>query len=173
MQCGFGMQRPVLAVYIENRPPMSEYHALSGIQALLPGEIELINSHCGNGWRKVFNVYAKLLFALEPMRFAFSTQASSWQQYRDHYLLQKNSGTALLFSPPDISERTETIHLIAGRTYAKKCLMASLDCHFDWLSHDFAIDPHNRVLVSPYFDYRQLTNEKIDYLATLISRCAG
>lgn len=174
MQCGFGVQQPVLAVYIENCPPMSEYHALSGIQALSSGEIEMINSHCGNGWRKVFNVYAKLLFALDPVCFTFSQQAASWQQYRDHHLLQKHSSTALLFSMPDISERNkETIHLIAGRTYAKKCLVAGLNCQLNWLSHDFAIDQQHKVLVSPYFDYRQLTNEKIHYLATLIKGCAS
>ncbi|MDX3775008.1 hypothetical protein QE250_12865 [Chromatiaceae bacterium AAb-1] len=169
MAYGFGERNPVIAVYVENRPPMPQYQDLQHIQALQPADIDIINSHCGNGWRKLFNVYAKLLFALHPAQFAFSQQAVSWQQYRDQHLLQQHSGTALLFSLPDITGRTETIHLIAGRTYARKCLDAGLNCQFEWLSHEFAIDRYHKVLVSPYFDYRQLTNEKITYLAALMA----
>lgn len=148
---------------------MPEYRDLNYVQALQAAEIDVINSHCGNGWRKLFNVYAKLLFALEPSLFPFRTQASSWQQLRDQQLLQRSSGTSLLFSPPLPEPTARTIHIIAGRTYAKTLIMQGLNSQLIWLNNEFAIDKNQRLLVCPYFDYRQLTNEKICYLATLIA----
>lgn len=165
---GFGDSAALIRVYIVNRPPMGEYANLQAVQALHSGEIELINRYCGNGWRKVFNVYAKLLFALEAKQFTFSAQAASWQQYRDQLLLQAGSGTALLFSPPELKPAAKTVHIIAGRTYAKTLLDAGLPVQFNWLNNEFAVDKFNRLLVCPYFDYRQLNNEKLTFLAQLI-----
>ncbi len=148
---------------------MPEYLDLDYVKALQPAGIDIINSHCGNGWRKLFNVYAKLLFSLNPSLFSFQTQAASWQQLRDQQLLQQNSATSLLFSPPVLEPATDTIHIIAGRTYAKALVAQGLNSQLNWLNHEFAIDKNQRLLVCPYFDYRQLTNEKISYLAALIA----
>ncbi|MCS4309305.1 hypothetical protein M2404_003676 [Rheinheimera pacifica] len=147
---------------------MAEYADLVTIQPLHSGETELINRACGNGWRKVFNVYAKLLFALDTKLFAFTQQAATWQQYREQCLLQAGSNTALVFSTPDLQPAKETVHIIAGRTHAKVLLEAGLAVQFSWLNNEFAVDKHNRVLVCPYFDYRQLNNEKLAFLARLI-----
>ena len=170
---GFGDATATLRVYIANRPPMAEYADLDTVQPLHSGEIDLINRACGNGWRKVFNVYAKLLFTLDTQQFTFTQQASSWQQYRDQHLLQAYSNTALLFSVPALQRATNTVHIIAGRTHAKALLDAGFAAQLHWLNHEFAIDQHHRVLVCPYFDYRQLNNEKLTYLATLIKTLAG
>lgn len=169
MQAGFGDQQAQIRVYVAKRPPMQEYAYLSTIQPLLQGEIALINQACGNGWRKLFNVYAKLLFAL-PASFGFLQQASSWQAYRDSVLLQAASNTALLFSSPQLTPPSNTLHIIAGRTYAKTLVEAGLPLQLSWLNAEFAIDSHNRVVVCPYFDYRQLNNEKIGYLVSLIQQ---
>ncbi|WP_445768595.1 DUF6942 family protein [Rheinheimera sp.] len=169
---GFGDATATLRVYIANRPPMTEYAALAAVQPLHSGEIELINRACGNGWRKVFNVYAKLLFALDTQQFTFTQQASSWQQYRDQHLLQAASNTALLFSAPVLHADQKAIHIIAGRTHTKALLDAGLPLQLNWLNHEFAIDQHHRVLVCPYFDYRQLNNEKLAQLAGLITTFA-
>jgi len=170
---GFGDANASIRVYMAKPPPMAEYGNLALVQPLHSGEIALINQVCGNGWRKVFNVYAKLLFALDPTQFSFSQQASSWQQYRDTFLLQGASSTALLFglpvfSVPETQTSTKTVHIIAGRTHAKALLDAGLPAQLIWLNHEFAIDKHRRLLVCPYFDYRQLNNEKLVYLAQLI-----
>lgn len=167
---GFGSEQAQIKVYVAKRPPMQEYAYLPGIQPLQQGEIALINQACGNGWRKVFNVYAKLLFALEPKLFGFAQQAADWQQYRDQQLLQAGSGTALLFSPPQLNANNKTIHIIAGRTHAKALVEQGLACQLNWLNHEFAIDEYQRLLVCPYFDYRQLNNEKIAYLAALLAQ---
>ncbi len=165
---GLGDNRAGIAVYLANRPPMAEYAGLSGVQPLHSGEIALINQSCGNGWRKVFNVYAKLLFALDCRQYSFQQQASSWQAYRDTQLLQAGSGTALLFSAPSLSVHTKAIQIIAGRSHAKALINAGLPAQLHWLNNEFAVDTHHRVVVCPYFDYRQLNNEKLIYLAQLI-----
>jgi hypothetical protein len=165
---GFGDAAACIRVYIANRPPMAEYADLVTMQPLHSGEIELINRACGNGWRKVFNVYAKLLFALDTKQFAFTQHAVSWQQYRDDYLLQAGSGTALMFSRPQLKPAKDAVHIIAGRTYAKTLLENGLAAQLNWLNNEFAVDKHNRVLVCPYFDYRQLNNDKLAVLARLI-----
>lgn len=165
---GFGDVAACIRIYIANRPPMAEYAGLQAVQALHSGEIELINRACGNGWRKVFNVYAKLLFVLDTKQFAFAQQAGSWQQYREQHLLQAGSNTALMFSAPDLKPTTKTVHIIAGRTHAKALLEAGLAAQLSWLNNEFAVDKHNRLLVCPYFDYRQLNNEKLAFLAQRI-----
>jgi hypothetical protein len=165
---GLGDQNASFRVYVENRPKMPQYQQLFDCEAMQKGDIDLIYQHCGNGWRKLFNVYAKLLCVLDPTRFPFPTQASSWQQYRDQFLLQKASDTALLFDIPQLKPADTTIHLIAGRTHAKQLIERGLACQLHWLNEEFAIDPNNKVLVTPYFDYRQLSNEKIEFSVQLI-----
>ena len=165
---GLGDNRARVNVYIANRPPMAEYAALQTVQPLQRGEIDLINQACGNGWRKVFNVYAKLLFALDKTQFTFSQQAASWQQYRDKHLLQANSATALRFHLPVLQPLTGLIHIIAGRTHARTLLDQGMSAQLHWLNNEFATDKQQRLLVCPYFDYRQLNNEKVALLARLI-----
>ncbi len=165
---GLGDKNATFRVYVQNRPKMPQYQQLFGCEAMQAGDIDLIYQHCGNGWRKLFNVYAKLLFALDSKLFRFPTQATSWQQYRDQFLLQHASDTALLFDAPELNPAGNTIHLIAGRSHAKQLIERGLACQLHWLNEEFAIDPTNKVLVTPYFDYRQLNNEKIAKSAGLL-----
>lgn len=153
---------------------MSEYADLVNIKPLTRGEISLINDACGNGWRKVFNVYAKVLFSLEPTLFPYQKVENTWQHYRDKHLLQHNSRTALLFSAPQLNTtkgnaEQQFIHIICGKSYAKHLLNSGqLAAQLIWLDEEFAIDKNNRIIVCPYFDYRQLSNIKIERLAALI-----
>ena len=62
---GLGVQEAALQVYIANRPPLPEYEMLSKLQPMQPGDIARIAAETGNHWRKIFNVYAKLVFALK------------------------------------------------------------------------------------------------------------
>ena len=165
---GLGDLNASFRVYVQNRPKMPQYQQLFDCEAMHKGDIDLIYQHCGNGWRKLFNVYAKLLCALDPKLFHFPTQAANWQQYRDQFLLQQASGTALLFDAPLLNSADKTIHLIAGRTHAKQLIERGLGCQLHWLNEEFAIDPTTKVLVTPYFDYRQLSNEKIEFTVQLI-----
>lgn len=171
---GFGTDDYQIAVYIANRPPIYEYQQLDQLTALTTGEITNIGQQCGNGWRKVFNVYAKLLYALDKEQFNFATFAPTWQQYRDDFLLQTHSKTSLLFSAPQLKSikqnaNQKAVHIIMGKTHAKSLLSTGeLDVELIWLNNEFAINRSQRVIVCPYFDYRQLSNIKIEWLAELI-----
>lgn len=171
---GFGTCDYQIAVYIGNRPPIYEYQQLKHLTELTTGEITYIGQHCGNGWRKVFNVYAKLLYALDRDKFNFASYASTWQQFRDGFLLQSPSRTSLLFSAPQLKSNQDNtnqkaIHIIMGKTYAKSLLNTrAIDIELIWLDNEFAINRSQRVIVCPYFDYRQLSNIKIEKLAELI-----
>lgn len=168
---GLGCKHYDFAVYIANQPNMSEYQCLEDVVALQKGEIDVINNACGNGWRKVFNVFAKLLYALNATEFDYSKKSPTWQAYRDTVLLQRNSATALLFSPPQLDIHSNVIHIICGRTYATELLTSgALTSDLLWLDSEFAIDTSNKLIVCPYFDYRQLSNIKITRLAGLIAQ---
>ena len=168
---GLGCPTFNFAVYIGNTPAMLEYQDLRTISPLTRGEIGSIGQACGNGWRKVFNVYAKLLYSLNRNDFEFSQLALSWQQYRDAFLLQSGSNTALLFSPPQIDPDSKKYHVICGKTYAKQLLeTGQLKADLNWLDDEFAVDNKSRLIVCPYFDYRQLSNIKIERLAQLLGQ---
>jgi hypothetical protein len=177
---GFGDSDFNFAVYIANKPNMLEYQALCGVTELVEGEINVINQACGNGWRKVFNVYAKLLYALDKKSFDYSTKAPTWQDYRDKHLLQGQSKTALLFSAPqlvtnnivvnNIIANKNTVHIICGKGHAKALISTGkIHTNLVWLDDEFAVDIENRLIVCPYFDYRQLSNIKIERVASLLA----
>lgn len=166
---GLGCSAFKIAVYLANTPNMSEYNKLDTLYPLVKGELARIGVACGNGWRKVFNVYSKLLYELDPAYFPYRCLAPTWQVYRDDFLLQQGSGTALLFSPPIVNEIDDCIHIIMGKTYAKELInSAKLNCSLIWLDDQFALDVNKRIIVCPYFDYRQLSNQKIVRLAGLM-----
>ena len=161
LPCGLGDGRAKFRVYIANRPPLDEYQYLVGMQPLMEGDIARIAQQTGNHWRKIFNVYAKLAFALNPGSFA------TWQLYRDAFLLRENSNQALLFSAPDLTQ--QGLHIVMGKTYAKTL---QLGADLAPVDADFQIDKNKRLLVVPYFDYRQLSNEKLARLQMLIGSMA-
>jgi hypothetical protein len=153
---------------------MLEYQGLEEVMPLIEGEINVINKACGNGWRKVFNVYAKLLYALDKKHFDYSDKAPTWQDYRDRYLLQAQSKTVLLFSAPQLMSNIEMpnkkiVHIICGKGHAKALINSGkLVDNLVWLDDEFAIDRENKFIVCPYFDYRQLSNIKIERLSSLL-----
>ena len=169
---GLGDKQAKIQVYIENTPPLTTYQTLTKLRPVTNGEIKFIADKTGNHWRKVFNVYAKLCFELAPLNF------NTWQELREQHLLQLNSQLALLFSPPqhinadsssnnNINNGDHIIKIIMGKTYASKLNIAQQAL---WLNEFFAIDTVNKIIISPYFDYRQLSNIKISQLANLIKK---
>jgi len=178
---GLGSVNAQLNVHIANRPPLERYQNLRSFTVLSPGEIASVAKETGNHWRKIFNVYAKLVYALDQKieslscqkkavkRLHFGSQRyDNWQAYRDAVLLQAGSDTALWFSQEfDASEGSsseQSLHIIMGRQYA-----ASLDLPamvtFD---ADFSLNRERRVIIAPYFDYRQLSNKKLEVLVGLL-----
>ncbi len=157
---GLGDVGAPLCVYIANRPPLQCYESLDGLQALAEDEVAYIAAQTGNHWRKIFNCYAKLGYQLDPQGF------SRWQDYRDQYLLQAGSGQALLFSPPQPSEE---VSIVMGKSYAEQLRGQGMSVQgLVWVDGVFAISRPQRLIICPYFDYRQLTNARIVQLVSLV-----
>lgn len=163
---GMGSSHFNIAIYIANRPNVDDYPTRCKLQPLASGEIQYIGQQTSNHWRKVFNVSAKFLFELHSRQEALRDHKilidTSWQQFRDHSLFQSHSSDALLFSPPNLSNRS-AIHIIAGKTYARELKLNNLI----WLDDYFAVNLSDRVIVCPYLDYRQLSNARIERLVDL------
>lgn len=164
---GFGAPQAQLTVYIENTPPLEQYQHLHHTESLTYQDILNINSQAGNGWRKVFNVYAKFLFELCP---ELADNNKTWQQFRESSLLQFNANHNLLMSLDANSfhqrlVNSNAIRIITGKGYAERLGIATR-CH--WLTPYFAVDEAKHIIVCPYFDYRQLTNERITALCKLV-----
>ncbi len=157
---GLGNQDAPIQLYIENIPPLERYTTLDKVILLENGEVAEIARLTGNHWRKIFNVLAKLVFELE------SSTHGTWQLLRDNALLQAHSNYCLRFDTPDLEQiDTDKLHIVLGKTYATKLGIADR-CY--WLTPQMAINEAKRLIVCPYFDYRQLSNIKITQLVQLI-----
>jgi hypothetical protein len=160
---GLGSHHSSINFYIANRPPIDDYPHIHELRSLAIGELAHIVKHTSNHWRKAFNVYAKFLFDWYQLQNR-KDLPETWQAYRDLKLFQQHSQEALLFSPPQFSKDSTTIHIIAGKTYAASLNLPSLI----WLDSYFAINTEYRLIVAPYPDYRQLSNERIAQLIELM-----
>lgn len=171
----------MIKVYLENRPPLAEYLETDVMDHLPVGEIKRIATETGNHWRKIFNVYAKLIYCLAEMtQQPLLQQYGSWQDYRDECLLQQGSDTELHLGSASLDGlyltdlsvsplRSPRIHIVMGKAFSERLLMnVSMDYPLEWLDKDFAINRQQNIIVCPYFDYRQLSNVKIEFLSGLI-----
>ncbi len=161
---GIGNSCAKLQVFNANRPDLIEFNELNGIKPLVEGEIVHIVAQTSNHWRKIFNCFAKLVFQLNPKKYA------SWQELRDLHLLQSTSQQQLLFSSPDtqyIKKHSEKIKLICGKQYFNQLNLA---VPVSWVDAVFAVNSDLKLIVTPYFDYRQLTNQRIEQLTALIKQ---
>lgn len=159
MSIRLGHSQPALNVCLEHTPHWPAPGFTDKSPYLTTERLHQLVASNSNHWRKIFNVYAKLLFALQP------TVASSWQQLRDHDLLQKGHLHALTLAAVTLPDTVQGLRLIAGKTYAGKLYG---DKRLDQPLPGVWADQQNRVLVTPYFDYRALPNRKIEELAELI-----
>ncbi len=174
-----------IQVYIANRPPISPYDVLDDCKPMVNTEIAAIGQHTGNHWRKVFNVYAKLMFEFiqrahgampehPDLKIHFSAlkDSATWQAYRDNHLLQLGSATGLLFTPPNFAcfdSGARTIHIIMGKGYAQQ-LGFEYETPYLLADHhgDFAFYEQQGLILCPYFDYRQLSNAKISVVVDIM-----
>ena len=168
---GVGDPHSGFRVYIGNIPIYGDLPGLDHVRPLNEGEIAAIGQQCGNGWRKVFNCYAKLVFALQSSLHSDIAHYGRWQDWRDNCLLQEDSHSVLLFNQPDIQRLPDdSIHLVMGKGWAERCQLMP---YVHWVTPEFAISTEHRVVVCPYFDYRQLSNHKIVFLCDLLRPMLG
>lgn len=160
---GLGASSPRLRVFIANTPPIEPYASAKACSPVVMGELAHLVSQGSNHWRKLFNVLAKLQFELSQRQAGWSEQNhSSWQTLRDQELLQKPGQLQLWFG--GLKPATQAIDLVCGKQFAQAQSLA-----LEWQCAHFARSPDRRLLVSPYPDYRQLTNARIEQLAHRIA----
>ena len=161
----------MIKVFVANRPPLKEYEQNNVFSMMAVGEIKRIATETGNHWRKIFNVYAKFIYSLGMHNNDKAIlKYATWQQYRDERLLQSGSKTELHCEHSGLEQLflindPATVKIVMGKTYAES-LLENID--LTWIDIDFAINKEHRIIVCPYFDYRQLSNVKIEALITLV-----
>lgn len=156
---GFGTLQPNWVLHIANRPELDCFqHDI--YRQLQPGEAADIIKQTSNHWRKVFSIMAKISFAL------FETNCTTWQQYRDTKLLTGEGFEAISFEPykPDSNAK---LSVICGFTYAEtQVQLETLIPHIEQPKILMAVSKD--CLVTPYFDWRQLNNEILAHLTSLM-----
>ena len=149
-------------VWCEHCPLMAPYDEIEDTLPVVAGDLLAIGHFTGNHWRKIFNVYAKSVFSI------YQGQASTWQQYRDNELLQKNSGTRLIWQSRDfLGGPPQVLHWVMGKQYASQ-LGLEPRSGTRRVNNDFAVNHELNCVITPYFDYRQLSNIKMEQLVQLI-----
>ena len=167
-----GSDNPKLVVLINHNLPEGTAKNQSNGKAVPLTEdwMDQIIAAGGNNWRKIFNIYAKLCFSLLENNRE-NSEIQDWQTYRSNCLLVSNtpyqlvclSGEAL----KSFYERldTDTLVLITGKKCASELAITE---RLHWIDQDFAQAIGRNGLLCPYFDYRQLSNIKLEKLTGLI-----
>lgn len=172
---GLGERTVSIEVYIANRPPLPLYTDLDSMHVLQKGEVADIAEKTGNHWRKIFNVYAKFLYELKAEH---RQRYASWQAFRDDALLALDCQHNLLFSQlsrvstANFNANNKLIRILMGKQHGLK-LTQQAKISVNWLDDEFAIALEEHVIICPYFDYRQLSNQKISKLCYLIETHFG
>jgi len=137
-----GAARPTLILYLPHRP--------NGLEQLqqYPDAAELVAAN-SNHWRKIVNLLAKVACPV----------AQEWRHYRDTSLFQKS---ALCFAPA--LAIGECWHWIGGKENLLR--FAGLPHRARPLDRapGVFVDAERRLLLTPYPDYRQLSNALVAQL---------
>lgn len=159
LNIGFGSKQPNWVLHIANRPELDCFqHDI--YRQLLTGEAADIINQTSNHWRKVFSIMAKISFAL------FETDCATWQQYRDSKLLTNEGFEAISFEPYEPKSNGQ-LAIICGFTYAEtQVQLETLIPHIE--QPKILIAASKDYLVTPYFDWRQLNNEMLVHLTSVM-----
>lgn len=160
-----GCNSPKIIVCINHPLPVG---ASPETQPLTKDWMEDINQIGGNNWRKIFNIYSKMCFQLIDLKGVDLGGVSTWQKYRDDLLLRSESGFQLQYLMGAEYDNLDqnALYLITGKKCAEEL---GVKDQLHWLDNDFAQVLGKNMLVCPYFDYRQLSNKKLDTLCRLVA----
>lgn len=144
-----GSANPRLVLYLPHRP-----NSLAEI-ANAPCANTLVAAN-SNHWRKIVNLLAKITSPVED----------HWREFRDAALFRQ---TALCFRPELLM--TDGWHWIGGKDNLQR--FGALHCNTQPLTEcaEVSIDIEKRLLLTPYPDYRQLSNKVVSQIrAALVSQ---
>ncbi len=137
-----GAARPTLILYLPHRP--------NGLERLqqYPDAAELIAAN-SNHWRKIVNLLAKVACPI----------TQEWRHYRDTSLFQEN---ALSFAPA--LANGECWHWIGGKDNLLRFTGLQHRARLLGGAPGVSVDAERRLLLTPYPDYRQLSNAVVAQL---------
>lgn len=141
-----GAARPRLVLYLPHRPnQLAEL-----VEA--PSSRELMDAN-SNHWRKIVTLLAKVA----------SPNADDWRNFRDDDLFAQ---TALCFA--SVLTASDGWHWIGGQENLKR--FSHLNHHARPLPDcaSVSVDPEKRLLLTPYPDYRQLSNTVVNHIRTFL-----
>lgn len=131
-----GSARPRLILYLPHRPNELEQLIIA------PNTQALIEAN-SNHWRKIVNLLAKIACPV----------ADDWRKFRDETLFQH---IALCFTPRQVA--ADSWHWVGGKDNLERFTDLNHGARTLADCDDVAIDPEKRLLLTPYPDYRQLSN---------------
>ena len=137
-----------LVLYLPHRPEgLASFAHAPSAQAVIAAN--------SNHWRKIVTLLAKVACPV----------AEDWRSFRDDHLFAQ---TALCFSPT--LKTGGGWHWVAGQANLQR--FASLDQDARGLPEDgdIAVDWARRVLLSPYPDYRQLSNQRVSLIRDVLAQ---
>ncbi|TCK08782.1 DUF6942 family protein [Marinobacterium mangrovicola] len=133
-----GTPAPRLSVYIPHEP--------ASIDACIADtRITTLLAQNSNHWRKIVNLAAKV-----------ASPDDDWRSFRDAYFFNQ---VALVFAPE--LEQTDGWHWIGGKENQTRFGMTNLSASPLPGTDDLFVIPEQKLLLTPYPDYRQLSNQKV------------
>ncbi|QKX18041.1 hypothetical protein [Microbulbifer sp. YPW1] len=141
-----GTSAPSMVLYLPHRP--------NGLDRLVrTPDARLLMDGNSNHWRKIVTLLAKVACPDED-----------WRGFRDEALFQH---TALCFAPRLIDGATW--HWIGGKENLLRFGLEVSNAEALPDAPDVAIDIENRILLTPYPDYRQLSNATVSQIRTALT----
>ncbi|WP_066963884.1 hypothetical protein [Microbulbifer sp. Q7] len=142
-----GPPRPALILYLPHRP--------QGLDELIaaPDAQQLMENN-SNHWRKIMTLLAKV-----------ASPQAEWRSFRDDALF---AHTALCFAPR--LEDAPGWHWIGGKENLQRFTIEDLNAKALKGAPEVALDIEKRVLLTPYPDYRQLSNATVAEIRTALER---
>lgn len=144
-----GARHPRLVLYLPHRP--------KGLARLVDDPTaQALTEANSNHWRKIMTLLAKVACPV----------ADEWRQFRDNALFRQ---TALCFAPALTD--TSGWHWIGGQDNFRR--FAALEHQARPLvdSPEIRLDPERRLLLTPYPDYRQLSNARVNQVRSALADC--
>ena len=141
-----GPPQPTLILYLPHRP--------EGLDELIdaPDAGRLMENNT-NHWRKIVTLLAKI-----------ASPQEEWRSFRDKVLFEH---TALCFSPR--LREMPAWHWIGGKENLQRFKLEGLNTKPLADAPEIALDQEKRILLTPYPDYRQLSNTTVDRIRTALS----
>ncbi|WP_160153869.1 hypothetical protein [Microbulbifer sp. ALW1] len=142
-----GSPEPSLILYLPHRP--------EGLDELINApDAQRLMANNSNHWRKIVTLLAKV-----------ASPHEEWRSFRDDVLFEH---TALCFSVR--LQELDAWHWIGGKDNLQRFSIDGLNAKPLRAAPDVALDPEKQILLTPYPDYRQLSNATVTEIREALDR---